>query len=276
VQDSTTNSTVLEYRRANNAAHGRVSIAWVITAIVAAALPAMVMARSTPLFLRAALIVLGAGAAATCVLMALRAMIMRWWALLLLLGCIPLSVSALIAVGIESFLWRSTSRADTALAPDIARGFPIVAAIAGFAWIAAIALIKRLGWASVPSRRAKTIALPILILAWVALSLENAAIYGGMMLFGGTIIARGASPDGQHLALVERHSFLDTSYMITLQRNSVFAIHAERIGGPGFDGAGPLGAPSITWSADSRIVELRLGDEEPCFRYDTVARRELP
>jgi hypothetical protein len=100
-------------------------------------------------------------------------------------------------------------------------------------------------------------------------------VYLAVMMFSGVVVAHAASPDGRWLAVAQRESFLDTNYAITLQA-SRFALTAQRIGGPSFDGAGPLGTPSILWSADSRIIELRLGDDAPCFRYDTVARRELP
>ena len=117
--------------------------------------------------------------------------------------------------------------------------------------------------------------MPLVVLAWLGLSLENVVVYLAVMMFSGVVVARAASPDGRWIAIAQRESFLDTSYAITLQTSRA-ALTARRVGGPGFDGAGPLGTPAVTWSSDSRIVELRLGDDAPCYRYDTVAERELP
>lgn len=272
-QPTSASSTALDYRRAADAPRERISVAWLIAAVILATIPVALTiraGRAAPLVYRITPIVAGAGIAAGCALIALRVVRVRWWAVVVLAVSVLLSVSA----SAGTFAVLEYRNRDTVLAPALTSTLPWVGVVASFAWAFALLWIDRRGGATFRSRRAKWSVMPVMVLAWLGLSLENVMVYLAVMMFSGHVVARTASPDGRCVATAQRESFLDTSYAITLQ-GSPFALTAQRIGGPSFDGAGPLGTPSITWSADSRIVELRLGDDAPCFRYDTIAKREL-
>jgi ankyrin repeat protein len=264
-------SEPLDYQSHAAVDRKRISIPWLLAAAACATAPFLLRAYGgrAPRLFSAVTLIACVAATVTCALVAVRLVWLRWWATVLLVLCGVLALSGRFVLPFA--LGVGARRGEPAeLAPHLARLLPYVLGVAGFAWLVLLPVIAKRRGAEFKSVVAKRIAVPLLVLALLALSAANAMVLAATMLFTtGTIVARGVSPDGKMLALAQRSGFLDTSNRLLLQSNSVFAVRARSVGG-----GGGTGRATVGWTEDSRYVSMWV-DGQLAAAYDTQAKRPL-
>ncbi|NLX98258.1 MAG: hypothetical protein GXY83_19030 [Rhodopirellula sp.] len=191
----------------------------------------------------------------------------RWWAIPMI--CLLGLVGMPMAISVSLYPSLCNAAGGVYLAPWITDLWRSIGYLLGLGWVIAVAVVyfgRGVSFAC-PLRQRFLLLGPVVLLCLS--SLFDTLMFFFLRGFDTSHIAlESISPDGSRRVLCEEDNWLDTSFAFIVTANVKRPLTCMRLDGTGFVGR-PDGERRISWSADSQIMCLWVGNEPVCL-YDFV------
>ncbi len=189
----------------------------------------------------------------------------RWWAIPLI--CLLGLAGMPMAISISLYPSLCKAAGGVYLAPWITDLWRSTGYLLGLGWVVAVAVVyfgRGVRFAC-PARQRLLLIVPVVLLCLS--SLFDTLLFFGLRRFDTSHIAvESISPDGSRRVLCDEDNWLDTSFAFIVTANVKRPLTCTRLDGFCLDD--DLGGERrISWSADSQIMCLWVGNEPVCL-YD--------